>query len=113
MLEGVIGFHVSFRRSFWITIAISWAVLGACGLFVSSHLSRSPLLWKFVGLAITISFVVLNVILLTQAPEIRYDLPSHALRTDDDAALRGKCSLLIQTGPTSNRGGSSCSLAGA
>lgn len=120
MLQGIIEFHTTFRESFWVTMAFGWVSLSAsspltlstddickqslliiCGLIVSSPISRSPRLWKLVGLSIFVSFVVVNVILLTQAPEIRsvsLDLSSPPLthRCDTTGLLR-RCLEIIRT----------------
>lgn len=57
--------------SIWRTIFIAWGVLLLSGAFVCSPISRSPWFWKFIGIFSGISFFIMNIILLTQAPRIR------------------------------------------
>ncbi|GAA5878717.1 hypothetical protein JCM3774_000484 [Rhodotorula dairenensis] len=68
---GVVGLYTEKDYSHWVTIALGWGIVTLSALIVSSRLSRSPWLWRICGYLILAFFLIINVILLATATEIR------------------------------------------
>lgn len=54
-----------------LTIILAQVVLLLSGLIVSSRLSRSPWLWRGVGVFIVVGWITINTVLLTQSRILR------------------------------------------
>ncbi|POY75992.1 hypothetical protein BMF94_1077 [Rhodotorula taiwanensis] len=91
-IAGVVGLFTEKDYSHWVTIALGWVstvgaseckallltirfraqgVVTLSAAIVSSRLSRSPWLWRICGYLILAFFLIINILLLTTATEIR------------------------------------------
>ncbi|GAA5963162.1 hypothetical protein JCM8115_001040 [Rhodotorula mucilaginosa] len=68
---GVVGLYTEKDYNHWVTIALGWGIVTFSALVTCSRLSRSPWLWRICGYLILAFFLIINVILLATAKEIR------------------------------------------
>ncbi|GAA5984441.1 hypothetical protein JCM10908_003347 [Rhodotorula pacifica] len=70
-IMGVVGLYTEREYSHWVAIALGWGIATFSALVVCSRLSRSPWLWRICGYLIVAFFLIINVIILSTAKEIR------------------------------------------